>query len=78
VHRIQLLEILRDADVANAISPIVREYRLTEDQTERALFQLQVTRAANVAGITHRAFPVHALLCNYQGRLWSEVARLST
>ena len=65
MHHIQLREILRDADVANAISPVVRQYRLTEDQTQRALLQLHVPRAANVACITHRAFPAQALLCNY-------------
>jgi len=77
VHLIQLGQILRDADVATAISAVVREYRLTEKQTEHALVELRVPRAASVAGIAHRAFPIHALLCNYQGKLWSEVARLS-
>jgi hypothetical protein len=76
VHVTQLRQILRDAEVANAISVVVREYRLTEERTERALAELRVPRAANVAGITHRAFPAQPLLCNYQGQLWSEVARL--
>jgi hypothetical protein len=49
---------------------------LTEERTEQALAELHVPRAANVAGITHRAFPARPLLCNYQGQLWSEVARL--
>jgi hypothetical protein len=78
VHVTQLHEILRDADVASAIYAVVHEYRLTEEQTEHALFELHVPRAAKVAGITHRAFPIHPLLCNYQGTLWSQVARLST
>jgi len=65
MHRIQLREILRDADVANAISSIVRQYRLSEYQTRRALLQLHVPRAANVACITHHAFPIQTLLCNY-------------
>jgi len=77
VHDIQLRQILRDAEVANAISAVVHGYRLTEERTERALVELRVPRAANVAGITHRAFPMHPLLCNYQGRLWSEIARLT-
>lgn len=77
MHRIQLGEILRDAEVANAISTVVREHRMSEVQTERALVELHVPRAANVAQITHRAFPKQPLLCNYQGKLWSEVARLS-
>ena len=77
MHRIQLGEILRDADVANGISIVVQQYRLTEDQTERALSELGVARAANVARITHQTFPLPCLLCNYQGKLWSELARFS-
>ena len=77
MHLKQLNEILRDADVANAISPVVRGHRMSEVQTEGALTELDVPRAANVAGITHRAFPMQPLLCNYQGEVWSEVASLS-
>ena len=77
MHLKQLSEILRDADVANAISPVVRGHRMSEEQTERALTELHVSRAANVAGITHRAFPMQPLLCNYQGEIWSEVTRLT-
>ena len=77
MHLKQLNEILRDADVANAISPVVRGHRMSEAQTERALTELDVPRAANVAGITHHAFPMQPLLCNYQGEIWSEIASLS-
>jgi hypothetical protein len=77
VHLKQLHEILRDAEVANAISLVVRGHRMSEDQTERALTELHVPRAANVAGITHHAFPTQLLLCNYQGEIWSAVARLN-
>jgi len=77
VHLKQLNEILRDADLANAISPVVRGHRMSEVQTEGALTELDVPRAANVAGITHRAFPMQPLLCNYQGEIWSEIASLS-
>ena len=77
MHLKQLNEILRDADVANAISPVVRGHRMSEAQTERALTELDVPRAPNVAGITCRTFPIQLLLCNYQGRIWSEVARLN-
>jgi len=77
VHLKQLNEILRDADVANAIFPVVRGHRMSEEQTEQALIELDVPRAANVAGITLRAFPMHPLLCNYQGEIWSEVTRLT-
>lgn len=77
VHLKQLHEILRDAEVAHAISLVVRGNRMSEEQTERALIELHVPRAANVAGITYRAFPMQLLLCNYQGEIWSEVASLS-
>ena len=77
MHLKQLHEILRDADVAHAISLVVRGHRMSEEQTERALTELDVPRAANVAGITHHAFPTQLLLCNYQGEIWSAVARLN-
>ena len=77
MHLKQLHEILRDAEVANAISLVVRGHRMSEEQTERALTELHVPRAANVAGITHHAFPTQLLLCNYQGEIWSEVTLLS-
>ena len=77
MHLKQLNEILRDADVANAIFPVVRGHRMSEAQTERALTELHVPRAANIAGITHHAFPTQLLLCNYQGEIWSAVARLN-
>jgi len=77
VHLKQLHEILRDADVANAISLVVRGHRMSEEQTERALTELHVPRAANVAGITHHAFPMQPLLCNYQGKIWSQIARFN-
>ena len=77
MHLKQLNEILRDADVANAIFPVVRGHRMSEAQTERALTELDVPRAANVAGITYRTFPMQPLLCNYQGEIWSAVASLS-
>lgn len=64
MHRIQFDQILRDVDVVHAISPIVREYRLSEDQIEQALLQLHIPRAADIAAITHRAFPAQPLLCN--------------
>lgn len=78
MHLTKLGEILRDADIANAISSIVRSHRMTEEQTKNALLELHVPRAANVAEITHHAFPLCRLLCNYQGKLWTEIAALST
>ena len=52
MHLIALREILRDADVTHAISSVVREHSLSEEQTEQALIDLRVPRAANVARIS--------------------------
>ena len=52
MHLITLREILRDADVAYAISSVVREHHLSAEQTEQALIELHVPRAANVARIS--------------------------
>ena len=52
MHFIQFRQILRDAEVANAISPVVRRHHLTEGETEKALLELQIPRAANVARIS--------------------------
>jgi hypothetical protein len=52
VHLITLREILRDADVAHAISSIVREHSLAEERTEQALIALHVPRHANVVRIS--------------------------
>ena len=46
MHLITLREILRDADVAHAISSVVHEHSLSEEQTEQALIGLRVPRAA--------------------------------
>jgi hypothetical protein len=51
VHLITSHQILRDADVAHAISSVVREHSLSEEQTEQALTALHVPRPANVARI---------------------------
>ena len=42
MHLITLREILRDADIAHAISSVVREHSLSEEQTEQALIALHV------------------------------------
>jgi hypothetical protein len=54
VHRIEFREIVRDAEIAYAISPVVRRHCLTEEETEKFLVELRIPRAANVARITHR------------------------
>ena len=69
MHRIELRQILRDAEIAYVISPVVRRHRLTEEETERFLVELRIPRAANVAGITHR------LVVNCSQKASSELAQ---
>ena len=52
MHLIQFREIMRDAEVAYAIHPIVRKYLLTAEDATKALIAYGVPRAANVARIT--------------------------
>ena len=54
MHLIELRKIVRGAEVANVISPVVRGHRLTEEETEDALLELRIPRAANVARIIFR------------------------
>ena len=54
MHRIVFRQIVRDAEIAYAISPVVRKHHLTAEETEKFLLELRIPRAANVAGITHR------------------------
>ena len=49
---IQFREIVRDAEVARAIHPIVLKYLLTVEETTKALLACGVSRAANVAQIS--------------------------
>ena len=51
MHLIQFREILRDAEVAYAIHPVVRKYLLGVKDTTEALIACGVPRAANVAQI---------------------------
>jgi hypothetical protein len=51
MHHIQFREIVRDAEIARVILPVVRKHHLTEADTEQALLQLHVPRAANIARI---------------------------
>ena len=53
MHLIQFREILRDAEVAYAIHPIIRKYRLSAEDTTKALIACGVPRASNVAQITN-------------------------
>ena len=52
MHLIQFREIMRDAEVAYAIHPIVLKYHLTVEETTKALLTCGVSRGANVAQIT--------------------------
>ena len=51
MHLIQFRQILRDAELAYAIHPIVRKYLLTVEDTTKALMACGVPRAADVAQI---------------------------
>ena len=51
MHGIQFREIMRDAEVAYAIHPVVRKYLLTVEDATKALIACGVPRAANVAQI---------------------------
>ena len=51
MHLTQFREIMRDAEVAYAIHPIVRKYLLTVKDTTKALIACGVPRAVNVARI---------------------------
>ena len=54
MHRRVFNQIVRDAEIAYAISPIVGKHHLTAEETEKFLVELRIPRAANVAGITDR------------------------
>jgi hypothetical protein len=52
MHSIEFRQIMRDAEIANAIFPVVRRDHLTQADTKTALLELDVPRAANIAGIS--------------------------
>jgi hypothetical protein len=53
MHLIQFRQIMRDAEIAYAVHPIVRKYLLTVEDTTKALIACDESRAANVARITN-------------------------
>ena len=55
VHLIEFRQIVRDAEIAYAISPVVRRHRLSAEKTEKFLLELRIPRAANVAQISQKA-----------------------
>jgi len=52
MHLTEFRQIVRDAEIANAISPVVCRHRLEERDIEQALLDLRIPRAANVARIS--------------------------
>jgi hypothetical protein len=56
MHVIQFREIMRDAEVAHAIHPIVFKYLLTAEETTKTLQECGVSRPANVAQISTGSF----------------------
>ena len=52
MHFAQFGKIIRDAEVAACISPVVWKHGLSEKETTSALLELRVPRAANVARIS--------------------------
>ncbi len=68
MHRIEFNQIVRDAEIAYAISPVVRKHHLTAEETEKFLLELRIPRAANVARITDR------LVVNCSQKASSELA----
>jgi hypothetical protein len=56
MHLIQFREIMRDAEVAHAIRPVVLKYLLNVTDTTKALIACGVPRAANVAQIATSRF----------------------
>jgi hypothetical protein len=71
VHSIEFLQIVRDAEIAYAISPVVRRHRLSAEEIEKFLLELHIPCAANVAQITHR------LVINCSQKASSELAAQS-
>ena len=65
MHRRVFNQIVRDAEIAYAISPVVCRHRLTEEETEKFLVELRIPRAANVAQITNRL----VVNCSQKGEL---------
>ncbi len=51
MRRNQLNEILRDADIASAIQPVVSQRHLSRDEVRDALVTLNVARALHVASL---------------------------
>ena len=64
MHVIQCREIMRDAEVAHAIHPIVLKYLLNLEETTKAVLECGVSRAANVAQISTGSFFINRYATN--------------
>jgi hypothetical protein len=42
MHLAVFHQLVRDAEISNAISPVVRRHRLTEGETEKAWLELRI------------------------------------
>jgi hypothetical protein len=51
MHFAQFEKIIRDAEVAACIAPVVWKHGLSEEETTTALLELRLPRAANIARI---------------------------
>jgi hypothetical protein len=56
MRKIEFREIMRDAEVAHAIHPVVLKYFLTWEETTAALLSCGMARAKNVAYIVTSGF----------------------
>lgn len=57
MHLTEFHQIVRDAEIAHAISPVIRKHHLAERDIEKALLDLRIPRAANVAQISAAVSP---------------------
>jgi hypothetical protein len=61
---IQFREIMRDAEVAHVLHPILLKYLLTVEETTKGLLECGVSRAANVAQISIDSFLINKYATN--------------
>ena len=56
MRALQFDQIMRDAEVANAIWPVIVKYHLTMQKTAETLLTCGVPRASNVAAVAWHSF----------------------
>lgn len=64
MRKIEFREMMRDAEIAHAIHPVVLKYGMTLEETTAALLSCGVLRAKNVAHIATRSFFGDPVLSN--------------